>query len=253
MKEKLRAFIEDNTTKAGRYFDYFIQTLIILSLITFSIETLPNNSAQTTSILRFFEVFCVIIFSIEYLLRIYVAKRPFQYIFSFYGMIDLLAILPFYLRTAIDLRAIRVFRIFRIFRALKLIRYNRALRRFHIAGQLVKEEITLFMFVAAILIFLSATGIYYFENTAQPDSFSSVFHSLWWAVVTLTTVGYGDVYPITVGGRIFTFFVLIVGLGVISVPAGLVASSLSKAREIEEQERKDHEPSENGPEKMGNE
>ncbi len=240
MKEKLRSFIEDNTTKSGRYFDYFIQILIILSLITFSIETLPNNSAQTTSFLRFFEVFCVIIFSIEYVLRIFVAKKPFKYIFSFYGMIDLLAILPFYLRTTIDLRAVRVFRVFRIFRALKLIRYNRALRRFHIATQLAKEEITLFLFVAAILIFLSATGIYYFENRAQPENFSSVFHSLWWSVVTLTTVGYGDVYPITVGGRIFTFFVLIIGLGVISVPAGLVASSLSKAREIEEEERKRH-------------
>ncbi len=245
MKEKLRSFIEDNTTKAGRYFDYFIQTLIILSLITFSIETLPNNSTQTTSVLRFFEVFCVIIFSIEYILRIYVAKKPFKYIFSFYGFIDLLAILPFYLRTTIDLRAVRVFRVFRIFRALKLIRYNRALRRFHIAAQLVKEEITLFMFVAAILIFLSATGIYYFENQAQPESFNSVFHSLWWAVVSLTTVGYGDVYPITMGGRIFTFFVLIVGLGVISVPAGLVASSLSKAREIEEEESKTIDKSDN--------
>jgi voltage-gated potassium channel len=238
MKEKLRSIIEDNTSKTGRYFDYFIQTLIILSLITFSIETLPNNTTQTTSILRFFEVFCVIIFTIEYTLRIYVAKKPLSYIFSFYGIIDLLAILPFYLRTAIDLRAIRVFRIFRIFRALKLVRYNRALRRFHIAAQLVKEEMTLFIFIAAILIFLSATGIYYFENQAQPDSFSSVFQSLWWAVVTLTTVGYGDVYPITVGGRIFTFFVLIVGLGVISVPAGLVASSFSRARELEEDERK---------------
>ncbi len=233
MKENLRKVIEDNTSKAGKTFDYFIQFLILLSLVTFSIETLPDNSENTKNILRFTEVFCVIVFTIEYFLRIYVAERPFKYIFSFYGIIDFLAIFPFYLRTAIDLRAIRIFRIFRIFRALKLIRYNRALNRFHIAAKIVQEELTLFFFVAAILVFLSASGIYFFENKAQPELFSSVFNSLWWAIVTLTTVGYGDVYPITLGGRIFTFFVLIIGIGVISVPAGLFASVLSKAREIE--------------------
>jgi voltage-gated potassium channel len=84
-----------------------------------------------------------------------------------------------------------------------------------------------------ILLFLAAVGIYYFENQAQPERFRSVFHSLWWAVATLTTVGYGDVYPITAGGRIFTFFVLLIGLGIVSVPAGLVSSALSKAREFE--------------------
>ena len=85
-----------------------------------------------------------------------------------------------------------------------------------------------------MLLYLSAVGIYYFENTAQPEVFKSFFHSLWWAVTTLTTVGYGDVYPITIGGQIFTFFILMIGLGVVSVPAGLLALSLSKAR-MEEQ------------------
>ena len=87
-----------------------------------------------------------------------------------------------------------------------------------------------------MLLYLSAVGIYYFENTAQPDVFSSVFHSLWWAVATLTTVGYGDIYPITVGGRIFTFLILMIGLGVVAVPAGLLASALSKVR-MENQEK----------------
>jgi voltage-gated potassium channel len=84
---------------------------------------------------------------------------------------------------------------------------------------------------------LGAVGIYYFESDAQPEQFGSVFHGLWWAVATLTTVGYGDVYPVTVGGRIFTFFILLIGLGVISVPAGLVASALAKAREMEDDAR----------------
>ncbi len=235
MRDKLRSIIEDNTSPTGKIVDYFIQLLILLSLISFSIETLPDNSDSTKKILHIIEVLCVLIFSIEYVLRIFVAKKPLKYILSFYGVIDLLAILPFYIKIAIDLRALRAFRVFRIFRALKLVRYNKALRRFHIAAQIVKEEIVLFFIVTAILIFLSASGIYFFENKAQPESFRSIFHSLWWAIVTLTTVGYGDVFPITIGGKIFTFFVLIIGIGVVTVPAGLVATALTKARSIEEE------------------
>lgn len=229
MKEKLRLIIEDNTTKAGRRFDYFIQILIILSLLDLAIETLPDNSETTKLFLRRFEVFSIAIFSIEYLLRVYIAKKPLKYIFSFYGLVDLLAILPFYLRTAIDLRSLRIFRIFRIFRAFKLVRYNKAMNRFYIAFKIVREEIMLFLMVTAIFLFLTSAGIYYFENEAQPEIFKSIFHSGWWSVVTLTTVGYGDVYPITVGGKIFTFFILILGVGVVTIPAGLVASALTKA------------------------
>jgi voltage-gated potassium channel len=236
MKEKLRIIIEDNTSPKGKIFDYFIQILILLSLIAFTIETLPNNSIYTIDVLNAFELICVIIFTIEYLLRIFVSKKPFRYIFSFYGVIDLLAILPFHLRGAYDLRALRAFRIFRIFRALKLIRYNKALNRFHITAKIVKEEMILFFIVTAIFIFLASAGIYFFENKAQPELFSSVIHSGWWAIATLTTVGYGDVYPITMGGKIFTFFILLIGVGVVTVPAGLVASALSKAREIEGKE-----------------
>jgi len=236
MKEKLRIVIEDNTTRKGKYFDYFIQALILLSLISFSIETLPNNSIKTIRFLDLFEIICIITFSIEYILRVYVAKNPFKYIFSFYGIIDLLAILPFYFRSPMDLRALRAFRVFRVFRALKLIRYNRALNRFKIAAGIIKEEVILFLIVTGILIFLASAGIYFFENKAQPELFKSVFHSFWWSIVTLTTVGYGDVYPITIGGKIFTFFVLLVGVGIITIPAGLVASALSKARKIEDDE-----------------
>ncbi|MAD98497.1 MAG: voltage-gated potassium channel [Flavobacteriaceae bacterium] len=236
MKRKLKLIVEDNTTKKGKIFDYSIQFLIILSLIAFSLETLPNNSEFVKGVLYFIEVFCVVVFSIEYLLRIYVADKPLRYIFSFFGMVDLLAILPFYLNFAIDLRSLRAFRIFRIFRALKLVRYNRALRRFRIAADIVREEIILFFMVASILIFLSAAGIYFFENQAQPERFSSIFDSLWWAVVTLTTVGYGDVFPVTIGGKIFTFFVLIIGVGIVTLPAGIMATALTKARTIEEKE-----------------
>ena len=109
------------------------------------------------------------------------------------------------------------------------------MKRFHIAARIIKEELVLFLIITVIFIFLASAGIYYFENEAQPDLFSSVIHSGWWAVVTLTTVGYGDVYPITVGGKIFTFFILLIGVGIVTIPAGLIASALSKAREIEKE------------------
>jgi len=234
MKKQLWLILEDTTTKRGRYFDYFIQILILLSLVSFSLDTLPNLSYSTRVFLDYFEVISIVIFTVEFLLRIYVSKKPLSYIFSFYGIIDILAILPFYLNRVLDLRFLRAFRIFRIFRALKLLRYNKALNRFRIAFKIVKEEVTLFFIVTLVLIFITSAGIYFFENEAQPEVFKSVFHSAWWSIVTLTTVGYGDVYPITLGGKIFTFFVLMIGVGLVTVPAGLVATALSKARELED-------------------
>ena len=233
MKNILWSILEDNTTKKGRYFDYFIQALIFLSLVSFSLDTLPNLSEEFRQFLDSFEVFSIIIFSVEYLLRVYVSKKPLKYIFSFYGIIDIVAILPFYLNTFLDLRFLRAFRVFRVFRALKLMRYNKAINRFNLAFKIVKEEIILFFMITLVLIFITSAGIYFFENEAQPEVFKSVFHSAWWSIVTLTTVGYGDVYPITIGGKIFTFFVLMIGVGLVTIPAGLVATALSKAREIE--------------------
>jgi len=95
--------------------------------------------------------------------------------------------------------------------------------------------VILFLIVTGIFLFLASAGIYYFENAAQPEVFASVFHSGWWAIVTLTTVGYGDVYPITMGGKMFTFFILMLGVGIVTIPAGLVASALTKARQMEEE------------------
>ncbi len=235
MKKRLWLIIEDNTTKKGRYFDYFIQALILLSLVSFSLDTLPNLPENVRQFLEGFETFSIIVFSGEYLLRVYVSKKPLKYVFSFYGIIDIIAILPFYLNTFLDLRFLRAFRIFRVFRALKLMRYNKALNRFKLAFKIVKEEVVLFFMVTLVLIFITSAGIYFFENEAQPEVFKSVFHSAWWSIVTLTTVGYGDVYPITLGGKIFTFFVLMIGVGLVTVPAGLVATALSKAREKEDQ------------------
>jgi voltage-gated potassium channel len=230
----LKRIIERADTPLGRGIDIFIQALIVLSLITFAIGTLPDLPANARRWLRYMEVFTVAVFTIEYVLRLAVADHKLRFIFSFYGMVDLLAILPFYVAVGIDLRSLRAFRLLRLVRTLKMVRYSKAMQRFHRALLIAKEEIVLFFALTLLLLYFAAVGIYYFENVAQPEAFASVFHSLWWAVVTLTTVGYGDVYPVTVGGRVFTFIVLLIGLGMVSVPPGLVASAMSKARELEE-------------------
>ena len=234
----LKKIIEDSDTRAGRAFDLSIQALIVLSLVAFSVGTLPGLPESIRIALDVFEVCCILVFTAEYLARIAVADKKLSYIFSFFGLIDLLAILPFYLMTGLDLRAVRAFRLLRLVRVLKLARYSAAARRFHKAFLLAREELILFVLVASIMLYLAAVGIYYFEHEAQPEAFQSVFHSLWWAVATLTTVGYGDVYPITAGGRIFTAFVLFVGLGIVAIPAGMVATALSRARTIEDDAQK---------------
>ena len=236
MKVYLKGLVELNGTKRSLLFAYFIQFLIILSVITFSIETLPNLKLQTHVVLKAIEAFCVIVFTFEYLARIYVAENKTKFIFSFFGIVDFLAILPFYLSFGIDLRSLRLLRMFRLFRLFKLVRYNKAMRHFANAMRLAKEQIILFMMITLMLIYFTAVGIYYFENEAQPEHFSSIFSSLWWSIVTLTTVGYGDVYPITIGGRIFTFFMLLIGLGVVAIPTGIISSSLTKAIEPNDDE-----------------
>ena len=234
MRSSIKNIIEFNDNKPSRFFAFFIQGLILLSIITFSVETIPGLTPQTKRLLEYIEIFCVIVFTLEYVLRIYVADRKLGFVFSFFGIIDLLAILPFYLSFGIDLRSLRALRFLRLFRILKLVRYNRAMNHFTRAIRSAKEEILLFVFITLILIYFAAVGIYYFENQAQPEHFSSIFDSLWWAIITLTTVGYGDVYPITVGGKVFTFFILIIGLGIVAIPTGIISSALTKSIDSKE-------------------
>lgn len=236
MREKIKRIVEINDNKLSRSFAFFIQALILLSVITFSIETIPNLKPQTKVILRSIEIFSVMVFTIEYLLRIYVANSKPRFIFSFFGLIDLLAILPFYLSFGVDLRSLRALRFLRLFRVLKLVRYNKAMNHFVRAMASAREQILLFIFITVILIYFAAVGIYYFENEAQPEKFSSIFDSLWWAIITLTTVGYGDVYPITVGGKVFTFIILMIGLGIVAVPTGIISSALTRSVDKDKKE-----------------
>ncbi len=219
-------------------FVWIITGLIAYSVICYSIETLPGLSQETLLFLRCSEIGIAAIFTIEYLYRIYAAPNRIKFIFSFYGIIDLIAILPFYLSFAVDLRSMRLIRLLRLARVLKLVRYNQAINRFSKAIYLVKEELVIFSLASLIVLYLAAVGIYHFEHRAQPEVFRTIFDSLWWAAATLTTVGYGDIYPITMGGRLFTFLVLMLGLGLIAVPTGIVASSLSAVRRQQEAENR---------------
>ena len=226
MKLFLYNLVIDNTSRYGKIFDLVIQLLIILSLITFSIETLPGIDSNLIKVLNQFELVCVIVFSIEYILRLLLSPK-LKYVFSFFGIIDLMAILPFYIASGIDLRSIRVLRLLRLFRVLKLFKYNTAMDRIINAFNKIKSELVIFLIATFFLFYLASVGIYYFESAVQPEKFKSVFHSLWWAITTLTTGGYGDIYPITVGGKIFTTFIVFIGLGLVAVPTGLLATAFS--------------------------
>tara|TARA_Y100000589_G_scaffold124557_1_gene118802 strand:- start:829 stop:1530 length:702 start_codon:yes stop_codon:yes gene_type:complete len=233
MIKKLTAIVVDSSTKQGRLFDLMIQSLIVLSIVAFSIETLPNLNKDLLLFLDRFELICVIIFTVEYVLRVFLSSG-FKYAFTFFGLIDAIAIIPFYVSTGLDLRSVRVFRLLKLFRLFKMLKYSKSIDRIQQAFNDVKSELIIFFVATGFVLYLSAVGIYYFEHTAQPDQFKSVFHSLWWAVTTLTTVGYGDMYPITAGGKLFSTFIVFIGLGLVAVPSGLLATAFSKGFKKEE-------------------
>ena len=228
MVGKLNSFLFGETKFADK-FEKFIQLLILVSIVNFSVQTLPNLSVRLIKILNIVELFSVLIFSLEYLLRLFTSPKPFKFFFSFFGLIDLIAILPFYVSLGMDLKSLRAVRLFRLLRLLKFLRYHDTLSNLKQSLDDVKRELFLFSFATVLLIYFSSVGIYFFENESQPDAFSSIFAAMWWSVATLTTVGYGDIYPITAGGKIFSTFIVFIGLGLVAIPTGIVASSLTNA------------------------
>ena len=228
MRKKINSFLESNKGM-GLYFNFFIQFLIVLSIINFSILTLPNLSIKSLEIINGLEVFCVVVFTIEYLLRLYASEFRVKFFFSFFGLIDLIAILPFYLTLGMDLKSLRAIRLFRILRLFKFLRYGNTMDKIKKSFNSIKRELFLFSLATLMLLYFSSIGIYYFENEAQPEIFASIFDAMWWSVATLTTVGYGDVYPITSGGKVFASIIVFIGLGLVAIPTGLIASSLTRA------------------------
>lgn len=229
-RAEIRSAIEGDHTRLGRIVPFVLHALIIVSLLTIAVETVPDLSEGVRDFFATAELVIVVIFTAEYALRVVSAERPLRYIFSFWGIVDLLAFLPYYLTLGGQFRILRALRLVRVFWLFKLVRYTKALDTLGRAFHSVREELLVFVVAALVLVYFAAFGIYYFENEAQPEKFASIFDGIWWAAVTLTTVGYGDVYPITTGGRAFTILILFIGVGIIAVPTGLVASALAAIR-----------------------
>ena len=220
-KQRLRAIIEGNIVSG------IIQFLILASAVVFVLES-DSEDPHAPHFILLDSVFFGL-FSIEYILRVYMEPRKRDFIFSFYGIIDLLAILPS-LFLLPGFRVLRILRFLRIFRIFKATRFILAVDRLTEALNEIRRELLALVILSLMLVYLAACGIHYFERVEQPENFGTILDSMWWAIVTLTTVGYGDVYPITPGGKIFTALVTLVGVGLIAIPSGLLASVLTEAR-----------------------
>jgi len=242
MYEKIRRRIFEIIEKASpediasKIFDIFIMFLISLNVIAVTLETVKSLSLRYAFLFRKFEVFSVTVFTVEYALRLWSCTTERKFHFPFKGrikfalkplsLVDLAAILPFYLPMIItlDLRFIRIIRLIRLFRIFKLGRYSESMKTFGNVLRAKKEELFITMFVVFILLLVASSLMYFIENEAQPDVFSSIPAAMWWGVATLTTVGYGDVYPITPAGKFLGAIIAILGIGMFALPAGIIGS-----------------------------
>jgi voltage-gated potassium channel len=224
---------------ASRFFDIFLMTLVCLNIAAVMLETVQSFETRYAPWLRTFDIVSTLIFSIEYVLRVWSITADPQFAHPIKGrlrfavtplaIIDLLAILPFYLPLLfpVDLRVMRAFRLIRLLRVLKLGRYSESIR---ILGNVVRnkrEELFVCIFTGLILLIVASSLMYFVENEAQPEMFSSIPGSMWWGVATLTTVGYGDIYPITPLGRLVGAMVSVLGIGMFALPAGILASGFA--------------------------
>jgi len=225
-------------------FDIFILALILLNVIAVILGTVKSVEARFQSELRWFEVFSVAVFTIEYLARVWACVSQSEYSRPVIGrlrfmlrpiaMIDLIAVLPFYLTfLTADLRFLRALRLFRLFRVAKLGRYSSSLRLFGRVFRNKKEELLVTMMMLLLMIIMSASFMYFAENEAQPDKFSDIPSTVWWAVMTLTTVGYGDIFPITPLGKCLTMVIAILGIGMFALPVGIFGAGF--VEEIQKQ------------------
>lgn len=220
---------------ASMVFDVFIVSLVFLNVLAVILGSVPEIASEYEGMLDGFELFSVIIFTVEYALRVWSCTSNVTFAKPVVGrirfaltpmaLVDLAAILPFYLPSVvIDLRFLRVLRMMRMFRLFKVVRYSRALRTIAAVVQSKKEELVMTLSVVVILLVLASSLMYYVERDAQPEAFCSIPAAMWWAVATLTTVGYGDVYPITPVGKTLGMAIAILGIGMFALPAGILGS-----------------------------
>ncbi|MCR5062148.1 MAG: ion transporter [Treponema sp.] len=237
IKQRVFEIIQDAKPgdKLSRIFDITLISLIIVNVCLVIADTfaLPE---KVSSVFYYVETFSVIIFTIEYILRVWTADLLFpknkypvailKYIFSFLAIIDFLAIIPFYLPfiIPIDLRVLRMLRIIRLFRIFKINRYTDALSNIFKVFKEKKHELLSSIFVVLLLMIVAAVLMFNIENAAQPEVFKNAFDALWWALATLTTVGYGDIYPVTPLGKLLSAVIALLGIGLVAVPTGIISA-----------------------------
>ena len=222
----------------GLIFDRFMIALILLNILAIILETVESINAQYSKLFYYFELFSVAVFTIEYILRVWSCVEDkdneyshpimgrFKYTLSPMAVIDLLAFLPFYLTAffAIDLRILRILRMLRL---LKLTRYSPALSVVWAVITKQRRALSAAFFIMLVALLFTSSIIYLFEHEAQPEKFSSIPESMWWGLATLTTVGYGDVTPVTNGGKLFAGMAMILAIGLAALPIGVVATGFS--------------------------
>jgi voltage-gated potassium channel len=218
------------------YVRMFIAALISLNVIAVTIDTVDGIHASIGDALHVLEICSVIVFSIEYLLRLWSAveiprfRHPvwgrLRYMFTFFALVDLVAVLPFYLPmvTAVDLTFLRGLRLMRLLRLLKLGRYSSSLDMLGRVVKTKKEEMAVSMFVIMLILLLSSSLMYFLEHETQPKAFPHIPAALWWGVATLTTVGYGDIYPVTPVGKLCAAVIALLGIGLVALPSGILVA-----------------------------
>lgn len=229
-RHQLHEIIYEADTQAGKLFDVILLIAILASVLFVMLESVDSIALAYGDFLNIAEWIITILFSIEYILRLIAIKRPLKYVFSFYGIIDFLSTIPKYLSLFIigshNLAALRALRLLRVFRILKLARYIGASNRLLIALKASRAKIAVFLFFVVILCVILGTIMYMIEGAE--NGFTSIPRSVYWAIVTLTTVGYGDIAPHTPLGQFIASIVMILGYAIIAIPTGIVSAEMTK-------------------------
>ncbi|MDH2205868.1 ion transporter [Empedobacter sp. GD03644] len=233
LKQKIFDIVFEADTPYGKLFDISLLLLILLSVGLVMLESIPAINARHHTVLVSLEWILTFLFTIEYLLRIYCVKNRWRYIFSFYGVIDLLSILPFYLGLVLPtskyLASIRILRLLRIFRIFNLTRFTRGKNVLVLGLKESKDKIIVFLSFVLLIVVVIGSIMYMVEHDHPESGFTSIPISIYWAIVTLTTVGYGDISPVTGLGQFLASVVMIIGYGVIAVPTSIVTMEMNKA------------------------
>ncbi len=229
-QHKLHEVIFEADTPAGKRFDVALLWVILISVIAVMLESVADIRAEWGHELVIVEWTCTILFTIEYVARLLSVKKPLRYVFSFFGIVDLVSILPtylgFFLHGSGSLIVVRILRLLRVFRVLKLIGFLEEARVLNKALKSSRRKIAIFLLTVVALVVIMGTIMYIIED---PESgFTSIPRSIYWAIVTLTTVGYGDIAPATPLGQFFAAIIMIMGYAIIAVPTGIVTTELAK-------------------------